>query len=165
MSSINYDLTQIKAFVFDIDGVLSPSTINLDHEGNPIRMFNVKDRYAIRKAIEEDFLVSIISAANTDSVRNFFFGLGIKHLYLSSSNKKDDLLDFASKNKLTLNEVAYSGDDIPDLEAMKIAGLSIAPNDAATDILDVAKYISRRKGGEGIARDVIEQTLRSQNKW
>lgn len=165
MSSINYDLTKIKAFIFDIDGVLSPSVIPMNAEGEPIRMLNVKDRYALGKALKLGFHIAIITGAKTFPVKAYYKQLGIKHLYMNSINKYIDFEDFIQVTGVQIDEIAFSGDDIPDLEIMKKVGLSVAPADAAYEIRSVAKYISHQKGGEGIARDIIEQVLKAQGLW
>lgn len=165
MSSINYDLKKIKAFIFDVDGVLSPSIIPMDAQGAPVRLLNVKDRYAIGKALKEGFQVGIITGAKTFPVRIYYENLGVKHLYMDSANKYVDFEDFLSSTGLEIDEVAFSGDDIPDLQIAKKVGLSVAPADAAYEIRGVAKYISQLKGGEGIAREIIEEVLRAQDLW
>lgn len=165
MSSINYDLKKIKAFVFDIDGVLSPSVIPMDAQGAPVRMLNVKDRYAIGKALKEGFHIGIITGAKTFPVRVYYENLGVRHLYMDSANKYVDFEDFLTATGVEIDEVVFSGDDIPDLQIAKKVSLSVAPADAAYEIRNVAKYISQLNGGEGIAREVIEEVLRAQDLW
>ena len=165
MSSINYDLTRIKAFVFDVDGVLSREVIPLSPDGDPMRTVNIKDGYALQLAVKKGYHVAIITGAYTEAVRVRFSRLGITHIYLKSAIKIRDYQDFLSKTGVQPEEVMYAGDDIPDYEVMQLAGLAIAPADAAPEIKQIAKYISSRKGGEGVARDVIEQTLKAQGHW
>ena len=165
MSSINYDLTRIKAFVFDVDGVLSREVIPLSPDGDPMRTVNIKDGYALQLAVKKGYHVAIITGAYTEAVRVRFSRLGITHIYLKSAIKIRDYQDFLSKTGVQPEEVMYAGDDIPDYEAMRLAGLPVAPADAAPEIKQIAKYISSRKGGEGVARDVIEQTLKAQGHW
>lgn len=165
MSSINYDLSKIKAFIFDVDGVLSPSMIPMNSEGEPVRMLNVKDRYAFSRALSEGYSIAIITGAKTQAVQTYYEMLGVKFLYMNSKDKMIDLVDFIDKTGADLENIAYSGDDIPDLEVIKKVGLSIAPADAASEIRSIAKYITHLKGGEGIARDVIEQVMKTQGKW
>ena len=165
MSSINYDLTRIKAFVFDVDGVLSREVIPLSPDGDPMRTVNIKDGYALQLAIKKGYHVAIITGAYTEAVRVRFSRLGITHIYLKSAIKIRDYQDFLSKTGVQPEEVMYAGDDIPDYEVMQLAGLPVAPADAAPEIKQIAKYISSRKGGEGVARDVIEQTLKAQGHW
>ena len=165
MSSINYDLTRIKAFVFDVDGVLSHEVIPLSPDGDPMRTVNIKDGYALQLAVKKGYHVAIITGAYTEAVRVRFSRLGITHIYLKSAIKIRDYQDFLSKTGVQPEEVMYAGDDIPDYEVMQLAGLPVAPADAAPEIKQIAKYISSRKGGEGVARDVIEQTLKAQGHW
>ena len=165
MSSINYDLTRIKAFVFDVDGVLSREVIPLSPDGDPMRTVNIKDGYALQLAVKKGYHVAIITGAYTEAVRVRFSRLGITHIYLKSAIKIRDYQDFLSKTGVQPEEVMCAGDDIPDYEVMQLAGLPVAPADAAPEIKQIAKYISSRKGGEGVARDVIEQTLKAQGHW
>lgn len=165
MSSIPYDLSKICAFVFDVDGVLSQEVIALHPEAGPMRTVNIKDGYAMQLAVKMGYEVAIITGAYTESVRVRYERLGLRHIYMSSAVKIRDYEDFLLKTGLTDEQVLYAGDDIPDYEIMSRVGLSVAPSDAAPEIKQVARYISLRKGGEGIARDVIEQTLRAQGHW
>lgn len=165
MSSINYDLKKIKAFVFDVDGVLSCEVIPLSDNGDPMRTVNIKDGYALQLAVKKGYEVAIITGGYTEAVQIRFSRLGIKHIYMRSAIKTKDFKDFMEKTGLTPEEVMYAGDDIPDYEVMKLVGLPVAPADAAPEIKDIAKYISSRIGGHGVARDVIEQTMHAQGKW
>lgn len=165
MSSINFDLRKIKAFVFDVDGVLSGDVLPLYPDGDPMRTVNIKDGYALQLAVKKGFQVAIITGGYTDAVRIRFERLGITHIYMCSSIKLKDFEDFLGKTGLSPDEVMYAGDDIPDYEVMLRVALPVAPTDAAPEIKGIAKYISPRKGGEGVARDVIEQTMKAQGVW
>ena len=94
-----------------------------------------------------------------------FRGLGITDIYLGASYKPDDLNDFILKYDLQPEEVLFMGDDLPDYEVMKMVGVPCCPSDAVDEIKSVADYISPRAGGEGCARDVIEQVLRLHGRW
>ena len=165
MSTINYDLTKIRAFVFDVDGVLSRDVVSLHPNGDPMRTVNIKDGYAMQLAVKLGYQVAIITGGYTDSVRIRFERLGVQHIYMRSAVKINDYQDFLNKTGLKPEEVMYAGDDIPDYEVMRLAGLPVAPADAAPEIKSIAKYISHKNGGAGIARDVIEQTLKAQGRW
>lgn len=165
MSTINYDLTKIRAFVFDVDGVLSRDVVSLHPNGDPMRTVNIKDGYAMQLAVKLGYQVAIITGGYTDSVRIRFERLGVQHIYMRSAVKINDYQDFLNKTGLKPEEVMYTGDDIPDYEVMRLAGLPVAPADAAPEIKSIAKYISHKNGGDGIARDVIEQTLKAQGRW
>ena len=86
-------------------------------------------------------------------------------MYLSSSNKLEAFNDLVKKYDLNTEHILYMGDDLPDWEVMKKVGLPTCPQDAATEIREIAKYVSPFIGGSGCVRDVIEQTLRVQGKW
>lgn len=157
-------LNQVKAFAFDIDGVFS-GLLTLAQSGELMRTMNVKDGYAVQYACRKGYPVAIITGGNTESIRIRFVALGVKDIYLQSSDKIHDLRDFASRNGLSLDEILYMGDDIPDMEVMLHSGVSTCPADAATEIKEMAMYISPKTGGQGCVRDVIEQTLRVQGRW
>lgn len=165
MSGIPYDLKKIKAFAFDVDGVLSASMIPLHPNGEPMRMINIKDGYAIQLAVKLGYPIAIITGGNTASVRIRFEGLGVKDVFMGAGVKISVYEQWVESLGLKDEEVAFIGDDIPDIEIMRKVGLSIAPADASIDVLNLAKYISPYKGGEGCARELIEQTLRAQGAW
>ena len=165
MSKINYDLTKIKAFAFDVDGVLSPSTITLHPSGEPMRMVNIKDGYAIQLAVKLGYKIAIITGGHTRAVYERYKGLGVKFIYMSISKKLPTYKEFRDQFHLTDEEILYMGDDIPDYEIMKIVGLPCAPADAVSEIKECATFISSRNGGEGCAREVIEEVLKAQGKW
>lgn len=165
MSSINYDLKKIKAFVFDVDGVLSRDVVSLHPNGDPMRTVNIKDGYALQLAVKLGYEVAIITGGYTEAVRLRYSRLGIKHIYMRSAVKIHDYHDFLQETGVQAEEVIYCGDDIPDYDVMREAGLPVAPADAAPEIKAIARYISRFNGGDGIARDVIEQTLKAQGRW
>ena len=165
MSNINYDLTKIKGFVFDVDGVLSPDSIPLHPNGEPMRVINTKDGYAMQLAVKQGFLMGIITGGNTESVRNRFESLGFQHVYLKARYKINEFNDFLQKTGLSPDDICYVGDDIPDYEIMKIVGLPACPADAAPEIKAISKYISHKTGGKGVGRDIIEQVLKAQDKW
>ena len=165
MSSINFDLTKIKTFVFDIDGGLSSQTISLSKDGEPLRTANIHDGYAINLAIRSGYGVAIITGGNSEAVRVRYEALGVKHIYMKSSLKMRDFDHLLANTDFKLEEMVYVGDDIPDYEVMQKVALPVAPADAASEIKAIAKYISPKKGGEGVARDIIEQVLRVQGNW
>ena len=162
---INYDLTKIKAIIFDIDGVLSAETINLSADGVPLRTVNIKDGYAIQLAVKLGLRIAILSGARVDSIRVRYEGLGVQDIYLGCAVKIATYDEFLSKYGLADDEIMYMGDDIPDMEIMQRVGCPVCHKDACPEIKAVSTYISHRDGGYGCGRDVIEQVLRAQGKW
>jgi len=162
---INYDLSKIRAIIFDIDGVLSSETINLSAEGIPLRTVNIKDGYAIQLAMKLGLRIVILTGANVPSVRVRYEGLGVEDIYLGCGVKIKTYEEFLQKYRLSDEEVMYMGDDIPDLEVMRRVGCPVCPKDACPEIKEVSCYVSDRIGGHGCGRDVIEQVLRAQGKW
>jgi 3-deoxy-D-manno-octulosonate 8-phosphate phosphatase (KDO 8-P phosphatase) len=162
---INYDLLKIKAFIFDVDGVLSPESIPLHPSGEPMRIVNTKDGYAMQLAAKKGFQLGIITGGDSNAVKIRFEKLGFQHIYLRAKDKIEKFYDFIEKTGLKPEEICYVGDDIPDYEVMKIVGLSACPADAVPEIREIAKYISPKDGGNGVGRDIIEQVLKVQEIW
>ena len=165
MSSINYDLKKIKGIAFDVDGVLSPSTIPLSPEGEPLRMVSIKDGYALQLAVKKGLKIAIITGGNTKAVDVRFRGLGIDDVFLGSSMKLPILQQWMEDNGLSADEVAFVGDDIPDIQAMQHVGLAVAPAYAADEVKRVASYISPKQGGYGVGREILEQVMKAQGLW
>ena len=162
---INYDLKEIKAIIFDIDGVLSSETITLSSEGEPLRTVNIKDGYAIQLAMKLGLRIAIMTGAKVTSIRKRYEGLGVEDIYIGCSVKIETYETFLHKYGLTDKEIMYMGDDIPDLEIMRRVGCPVCPKDACPEIKEVSIYVSDRIGGHGCGRDIIEQVLRAQGKW
>ncbi|SFO75034.1 HAD family hydrolase [Prevotella sp. tf2-5] len=162
---INYDLRKIRAIVFDLDGVLSKSTISLGMDGTPLRTVNIKDGYAIQLAVKMGLNIAIISGCRIDAVRKRYEGLGMTDVYLGAAVKIKVYEEFLAKHDLKEDEVMFMGDDIPDLEVMRRVGCPVCPKDACNEVKEVSIYVSDYEGGCGCGRDVIEQTLKAQGKW
>ena len=165
MTNFKEELQNVKAFVFDIDGVLSTQTIALSVWGQPLRTVNLRDGYAIQLAVKKGYKVGVISGAKSKEYITRLKTLGVTDIYLNSRIKKESLKELAGKWNTDFRHILYMGDDIPDFEVMKMVGLPVCPADADSEIKQVALYISDKNGGEGCVRDVIEQTLRLHNNW
>ncbi len=162
---INYDLTRIRALVFDVDGVLSAETITLGSDGTPCRSVNIKDGYALQLAVKMGLHIAIITGGNVEVVGKRYRGLGVDDIYLGAAVKIETYDKFLSKHALRDEEVLYMGDDIPDYEVMRRCGCPCCPADATPEIKEASLYISHLAGGHGCVRDVVEQVLRAQGKW
>jgi len=162
---INFDLKTIKAVFFDVDGVLSRQTITLHPDGDPLRTVNIKDGYALQYAVKCGLHVAIISGAKTESLQLRYERLGVKDVILGADIKIKYYNELKQKLNLKDEEIIFVGDDIPDYEVMQLCALPCCPSDAAPEIKAASKYISPFPGGEGVARDIIEQVLKAQGKW
>ncbi|MBD5183578.1 MAG: HAD hydrolase-like protein [Bacteroidales bacterium] len=165
MSGIAYDLNKIKGIAFDIDGVLSPTVVPIDDYGKPVRMMNVKDGYALLIAVKNGLKIAIISGGSSERVKPRFEAIGIKDIYCDVAHKLPVLKEWMEKEDLLPEEIAYMGDDIPDLQCMRAVGLPCAPHDASNEAIATAIYISRFSGGYGCGRDILTQILSAQGKW
>ena len=162
---IPYDLTQIKAVIFDVDGVLSAGTIPMDSAGIPLRTVNIKDGYAIQFAVKQGLKIVILSGGNTPSVRKRYENLGVSGIFLGCEVKIETYDRFLADTGLADEEILYMGDDIPDYEVMRRVGCPCCPKDACSDIRGGSIYVSPYNGGYGCGRDVIEQVLRAKGLW
>ena len=158
-------LKNITAFVFDYDGTLTDGTVILLDDGQPLRTANVRDGYAIQLAVKKGYHVIIISGGRSKSMENRFKMLNVEHVFLGVEHKLETLKGVMKEKGLEPANVLYMGDDIPDYHAMKYCGVATCPADAAEEIKAVSHYISHLRGGEGCARDVIEQVLKVQGHW
>ncbi|MEZ5082753.1 MAG: HAD hydrolase family protein [Bacteroidales bacterium] len=165
MSNYKNKLKHINTFIFDYDGVLTNGTVILQNDGDALRTANVKDGYALQLAIKLGFNVAIISGGNSDSMKKRFETLNIKDFFLGVDNKVVVLTKYLEEKGTKPENTLYMGDDIPDYKPMKIVGLACCPADAVPEIKGISEYISIKEGGSGCVRDIIEQTLKVQEKW
>jgi 3-deoxy-D-manno-octulosonate 8-phosphate phosphatase (KDO 8-P phosphatase) len=157
-------LKEIKALLFDVDGVFSKDFI-VSHNAEFYRLMNPKDGYAMKKAVEEGFFTGIITGGSSQAVKERFNSLGVTDVYLGQYNKIEALDDFCAKYSLDYSQILYMGDDLPDYEVLMVVGFSACPADAATEVINLVNYVSDKKAGEGCVRDIIEQVLKVQKKW
>ena len=158
-------LKHIKAFILDVDGVLTNGLVHITETGEQLRQFNIKDGYAMQLAIKRGYSILALSGARSKGVELRLKGLGIENVFLSLDSKTEAYTSFLSSSGLSPEQILYMGDDIPDLALMKLVGLAVCPADAAGEIKSISHYISPKNGGEGCVRDIIEKVLKIQNAW
>lgn len=158
-------LNNIKAFVFDVDGVFTDGSVYLMPEGNMCRVMNVLDGYAVVKALKEGYKIGVITGGNDDMVKHRINYLGITDYYAKSHDKIADFNNFKSKYHLEDHEILTMGDDLPDADIIQISGVGTCPENAVPEIKAIADYISPIQGGKGAVRDVIEQVMKTQGSW
>jgi 3-deoxy-D-manno-octulosonate 8-phosphate phosphatase (KDO 8-P phosphatase) len=165
MENFKTRLNRVKAFIFDVDGVLTDGSVTLMPDGEQVRIMNIKDGYALQLAVKKGYKIAIISGGRSEMVRSRLNKLGVTDVYLGIESKIDTYKEFLEIYELQNEEVLYMGDDIPDYEVMKRVGIPTCPFDSAPEIKDISVYISQQKGGKGAVRDVIEQVLKLHGKW
>lgn len=158
-------LKHITTFIFDVDGVLTDGTIQVNTQGELFRTMNIKDGYGLKVAVEQGFNVCIISGGTNEGVRLRLKNLGIKDIFLGADRKTEILENYLKAHNIKRENTLFMGDDLPDFEIMQQVGLPTCPQDAVPEIKTISKYVSHKKGGKGCVRDVIEQVLRVQGKW
>ena len=158
-------LERINTFIFDVDGVLTDGYVLVLENGLQARRMNIKDGYALQLAVKKGYRLVILSGAPVSPVVDRLNKLGITEVYMGIHDKKEFITSYIRQHDLLKDELLFMGDDIPDLDAMEVTGLSACPADAVPEILEVAKYVSPIPGGNGCVRDVIEMVMKIQGKW
>ena len=160
-------LKNIKAFVFDVDGVLTDGRVLVGLDGEFYRSFDEKDLFALRMASMNSYTLAVITGGGSQCIPEGLCKCGIKRedFYMKSRNKVLDFDNFCERYSLSPSEIMYFGDDTPDAEVLKISGIGVCPSDATLDARQSADIISDYPGGRGFVRDMIEKTLRLQGKW
>ncbi len=158
-------LPAVRAFVFDVDGVFTDGTVQITTSGELLRTMSVKDGYAVKQAVEAGYKICVITGGTNPGVEKRLAGLGVTDIHLGIHDKIKVLDDFIAKNDIAADSIAYMGDDLPDIEAMRKVGVASCPNNAVAEIKAISDYVSHRNGGDGCVRDLIEQVMRVQDKW
>ena len=165
MENILEKFKQIKGFIFDIDGVLTNGQVLVTEEGHMLRSMNIKDGYALQHAVKQGYPIAIISGGKGSGILERLKGLGIQYIYLGQSHKMDAFEEARHAWDLQPHQIAYMGDDFPDIPVMQLVGLPCCPADACQEVKNIAQYISQTKGGMGCARELIEQVMKAHQTW
>jgi len=158
-------LKRIKLLLLDVDGVLTDGGIIYNDNGSEIKVFNVKDGLGMRLLMEAGIHLGIVTGRRSNALYGRCKDLGINLIYDGVGNKIDVLDELLDQTGVSAEEVAFIGDDLPDLALMKIIGLSIAVGDAHKSILDNADMVTSAKGGQGAVREVCETILKAKGLW
>ncbi len=164
MSLLNQFKT-IKTFVFDMDGVLTDGSLLILPNQDFVRTMDIKDGYALQLAVKQGYQVVVISGSSSKACAERLDYLGIRDVYMKVKNKEEMLAQFLLAHELKWEETLFMGDDVPDLDVMKLVGMPCCPVDAVQDVKAISKYISPEKGGKGCVRDVIEKVMRLNDHW
>lgn len=162
MKNINSKLQKIKLVITDVDGVLTDGGLYYTREGLVMKKFNVKDGIATRRLRDFGFECGIISTDGAELIEIRNKRLKMDFVITGSWDKLDKLKELCTVKKIELNNVAYLGDDINDLEIIGGVGFSAAPSDAVDSVLEAVDYICNRKGGDGVFREFAELIISGQ---
>ena len=156
---------EVTTFIFDVDGVLTNSQLLVQEDGSLLRQMNVRDGYAIKRALQEGYRVCVITGGSSRGVVDRLRGLGVDDIYHGIADKVSAYREYMGQYDLDDAGVLYMGDDVPDYGVMRLVGFPACPRDACPEILSLAKYVSHAGGGAGAVRDVIERVLRLHQQW
>ena len=155
----------VRLLCLDVDGVLTDGTVALDDLGHETKRFNAKDGLGITLWRRLGGEVAVITGRAGLAVRHRLEELGVRHLYAGSHDKLHDLRAAAGACGVPLEAVAFVGDDLPDLPAMRACGYPVAVADAVPEVRAVAAFVTAAPGGRGAVREVVEHLLRVQDRW
>ena len=149
-------LPDIKAVALDIDGVLTDGTFLWDGEGSEQKRFHFRDVMGISRATKRGLRFALISGERNGIVDRIAAKFGITDVHQGCSDKAAALITFSESRGIPLDQIVFMGDDINDLEALRIAGLPAAPADAHEKVLEVVRFVSKKNGGCGAVRDLLD---------
>lgn len=153
---------KIKLIGFDVDGVMTDNSLIFDENGVEYKKFNGKDGQGIELLHKAGIIPAIISKRNNGTVAYRAKVLGITEFHMGVKNKYESLEEIMQKHGFKKEEIAFMGDDLPDICVLENVGMACCPIDAVEEVKAVCNFISTRKGGEGSVREVCEFILRSQ---
>jgi len=156
-------LRGIKLFATDVDGVLTDAGMYYAESGDEWKKFNTRDGMGIKLLQRAGIITAIVTQEQTKLVARRAEKLAIPELHQGVMDKLTAIREMAARYGFSLKQVAYIGDDVNDLEALKAVGFSASPADGLPDIVAAVDYVCRKKGGEGAVREIVEMILDAQN--
>ncbi|MEE3096507.1 MAG: HAD-IIIA family hydrolase [Pseudomonadota bacterium] len=150
------DYADIRLLVMDVDGVMTDGKITYSSDGQEFKSFNIKDGLGIKRAQTSGIETAIITGRTSPMVERRARELGIAHLVQGREDKLSALSDLVDQMNLSLDQVAYIGDDLPDLTAIESVKLGACPADAAIEVKSKANWVSTREGGDGCVRELCD---------
>lgn len=148
--------SMIKLVAFDVDGVMTDGVIYYSADGETLKAFHAHDGMGIKHLMRAGIEVAVLSGRNSIPLNKRLDDLGVKHRYLGCKDKARALQGLSEKLAIALEDMAFMGDDLIDLEAMHMVGLSMAPADAHPTVRATADFITGKGGGQGAVREAID---------
>lgn len=164
-SALRKRLAEVRLLVFDVDGVLTEGRIIYTDQGAEAKAFDVKDGLGIRVASDAGLGVALMTGRTSQVIQRRGRDLRITDVLQRVGDKAAALRRLAAEKEIPLERVAFMGDDLNDREAMRAAGVAIAPADAVLEIRKEADLVTDARGGKGAAREAVEAILRVQGRW
>jgi 3-deoxy-D-manno-octulosonate 8-phosphate phosphatase (KDO 8-P phosphatase) len=158
-------LATIELMAFDVDGVLTQGDILYTDQGAEVKAFDVKDGLGLRVARSAGLQIAIITGRASRTLERRARDLHITDVLQRVGDKALALRQLAEEKSISLDRVAFMGDDVNDLEAMQVVGVSIAPADAVPEVLQAALLVTEARAGRGAARESVEAVLKAQGRW
>lgn len=155
---------KIKLLICDIDGVFSDGRIYLGNQGEELKAFNTKDGFGIKALINSGFEVAVITGRHSQIVQQRMTSLTVQHIYQGQEDKLISYQELKDNLKLSDEQIAYIGDDGPDLPVMEQVGFAVAVNDAHPLIKRIAHYTTMLPGGFGAVRELTDLLMLVNNK-
>ena len=162
--SLNSKLSQVKLLVMDVDGTLTDSSMYYTANGEELKRFSTRDGMGIALLHKSNIDTAIVTSEDSEIARARARKLNIEHVVTGCRDKLSALKELTENLSISLENIAYIGDDINDLHAIRVSGVSGCPSDAVKIIKESADYICKAKGGRGAVREFAELILKSQNK-
>jgi len=163
--SIDKELKRIRLLLLDVDGVLTDGGIIYDDNNVEIKMFNVKDGLGLRLLMDSGIQVGIVTGRVSSSLKHRCKNLGITTIFDGIHDKAEALEKIMNQTGVNAEEIAFVGDDLPDIPIMKRVGLSVAVADAHENVRENADMLTSAKGGRGAVREICEALLKAGGKW
>lgn len=148
--------SKIKLLAFDVDGVMTDGSITYDENGIEYKTFNAKDGHGLAKMAKSGFVTAIITGRNNGTVDKRATDLRVTEVYQGVKNKLPILEAIMQKYELDFSQVAYMGDDEPDIQILEKVALPSCPADAVKKVKNVCKFISDKDGGRGAVRELCD---------
>lgn len=150
----------IKLVAFDVDGVLTDGSLTFDENGHEYKTFNAKDGQGIVNLNNAGIITAIITARKNGTVEHRAKNLNIKELHQGCKNKIATLDEIINKYNISYDEIAYMGDDLPDICILEKVSLKGCPADAVDEVKAAANFISSKNGGRGAVREFCDYILK-----
>jgi YrbI family 3-deoxy-D-manno-octulosonate 8-phosphate phosphatase len=155
----------IRLLISDVDGVLTDGHLEFDDQGGEHKQYHIRDGLGIKLWQQAGHRFGIVTGRNSVTVARRAAELGVSIVRQGVEDKLAAINDLVKELNVAPHEIAYIGDDLPDLPAIRFVGLGVAVADASADVRDAALWVTKAGGGHGAVRELIETILKVQGRW